>query len=130
MIIDLPVVNPICLDAFATIVDLDATLMGDDGTGTEAWSGPGIIDGVLGIFDPSVAMVGNHVISYTYQQGNCTYNSSLTIIVNPQPTADFTAVSPICVDGTSTITFSGSAGAMATYDWSFDDGMFGRATSF
>lgn len=122
VIIDLPVVNPICLDAFATIVDLDATLMGDDGTGTEAWSGPGIIDGVLGIFDPSVAMVGNHVISYTYQQGNCTYNSSLTIIVNPQPTADFTAVSPICVDGTSTITFSGSAGAMATYDWSFDDG--------
>ena len=123
VIIDLPTVNPICLDAFATIVDLDATLMGDDGTGTEAWAGPGIIDAVLGIFDPTVAMVGNHVISYTYQQGNCTYNSSLTIIVNPQPTADFTVVSPICLDGTSTITFSGSAGAMATYDWNFDDGI-------
>jgi gliding motility-associated-like protein len=122
VMIDLPVVDPICLDASATTVDLDATLMGDDGTGTETWSGPGITDGVAGIFDPTVAMVGNHVISYTYQQGNCTYNSSLTIIVNPQPTADFTVESPICVDGTSTITFTGSAGAMATYDWNFGDG--------
>ncbi|MCI5084104.1 MAG: gliding motility-associated C-terminal domain-containing protein [Saprospiraceae bacterium] len=120
--IDLPEVDSICLDATAMQVDLDATLTGDNGMGTETWAGPGIIDAANGIFDPTVAMVGNHVITYTYQEGNCTYNNSLNIVVNPQPTADFTVESPICVDGSSTISFTGSAGAGATYDWDFDDG--------
>lgn len=43
--------------------DVQDTLMADPGTGT--WSGSGITDPALGIFDPSVADTGLHVIHFT-----------------------------------------------------------------
>lgn len=55
-----------CLELFPTgpycPSDDQDTLMAIPGDGT--WSGPGIIDPVLGIFDPSVADTGTHVIHF------------------------------------------------------------------
>ncbi len=46
---------------------------------------------------------------------------SLIVTVNPVPTATFTAVSPICSDGVSTILYTGTGTINANYDWNFDN---------
>ncbi len=115
-------VDDICLDASAVPIDLNATVSGGMGGGTESWSGPGITDAALGTFDPALAGVGTHVISFNYQEGNCTGNASLSVTVRAQPTADFTAGSPICINGTTNVVYAGSATAGATYTWDFDGG--------
>ncbi len=43
------------------------------------WSGPGLIDATNGIFDPSVAGVGEH--EFTYSTESCTYQGRLRILV-------------------------------------------------
>ena len=53
------------------------------------WSGTGITNSVTGTFDPNAAGVGTHTITYTLP-GICGSASSLDIIVNPLPIADFT----------------------------------------
>lgn len=120
--IDLDPVDPICLDDSAVPVTLNATLTGAMGTGTETWSGNGITDQMAGIFDPEAAMVGDHTINYTYQEGNCTYNASMVIVVNEQPSAEFSVDDLICVDASSTILYTGAASGGATYEWDFDGG--------
>ena len=49
------------------------------------WSGPGIIDPVLGIFDPVAAGVGKHEITYTLP--GCMLNGKIDITILSKPTA-------------------------------------------
>lgn len=53
------------------------------------WSGPGIVDPNSGVFDPSVAGVGNHVITYT-PPGACSDPATIVVPVNPSPDAVIT----------------------------------------
>ncbi len=122
VMITLMPVSDICLYDFTEQVDLQATVTGGAGGGTESWSGTGVVDMVGGTFDPQVSGAGTFTINYTYTEGNCTYNSSQMITVFEQPEAGFTATSPVCVEGTSAITFTGNTGGGATYDWNFDGG--------
>lgn len=115
-------VADICLNAAATTVDLDVVISGGLGGGVSTWSGPGITDAANGIFDPAIAGAGTHSINLNYQEGNCTYNQSVDIVVNPQPSAAFATTGPVCVDAPSTITYTGGAAAGATYDWDFGGG--------
>lgn len=50
------------------------------------WSGNGIIDDSLGIFDPAIATIGNSLITYI-TSGVCTGSNSISITVNPAPVA-------------------------------------------
>jgi hypothetical protein len=72
---------PACADAAAFNLT-----QGSPAGGT--YSGPGIINGTTGLFDPSVAGVGTHTITYTYTDGTtlCTANATNTITVNALPT--------------------------------------------
>lgn len=115
-------VAPICLDASAAPITLSVVITGGSGGGTRTWSGPGITNAATGVFDPAVAGPGTHTILLAYQEGNCNYNSSATIVVNAQPVAGFTATSPVCAGEQATISFTGSAGAGATYNWNFGSG--------
>lgn len=63
-----------------------------------------------------------------YQEGNCTYNESVDIVVNPQPSAAFATTGPVCVDANSSITYTGGAAVGATYDWDFGGGTANPAT--
>lgn len=54
------------------------------------WSGPGIIDGTTGIFEPDSAMAGLNIIQFV--SGNCTSTLELTII--PISTDNITAACP------------------------------------
>ena len=63
--VDVDTVAAMCLDGNALPFDLVETVTGSDGSGIGNWSGDGITDATLGTFDPSVAGVGTHTISYT-----------------------------------------------------------------
>jgi len=114
-------VNPICLDQNATPLILSAAATGGTGGGTGTWSGNGIVDATTGEFDPNDASVtlGTNVITYSYEEGPCMYNGTVDIVVNQQPTADFTFPTPICEDETITVNYTGNADGSATYIWDF-----------
>lgn len=111
--------GPFCDDAGVQM--LIPVINGGNLTGMITWSGDGITD-PSGMFDPATANIGDNLVTLSYEQTGCFYDTTYTVVVNAKPVADFTVVSPICVTGTSTITFTGTATAAATYDWSFDGG--------
>ena len=44
------------------------------------------------------------------------------IVVSTPPTSTFTKISPVCIGGNSTITYTGNGASGDTYTWSFDGG--------
>jgi hypothetical protein len=64
--------NPICHNAQAVTLSQGAPSGG-------TYSGPGIASGV---FDPAVAGIGTHVLTYNYSDGNCSGSANQSIIVN------------------------------------------------
>lgn len=69
--------------------------------GTGTWSGPGITNTSLGIFDPATAGVGSHQIIYTIS-GSCgTGADTTTIVVTPLPDPTITPVGNQCASGAS-----------------------------
>ncbi|MCO6487369.1 MAG: gliding motility-associated C-terminal domain-containing protein [Phaeodactylibacter sp.] len=128
--LDIATVPDICLDADTAPITLSATLSGGPADGAFLWQGPGITDGPAGLFDPEEAGAGMHAINLTYTRGSCSYSASASITVLPTPVATFTAASPICLDGSSEVAFTGSAGNTAAFDWDFDGGAATPADTF
>ena len=62
------------------------------------WSGNGIIDPVVGVFDPQVAGLGNHVLTYTFGSGTCQKNVSKTIFVGDLPIVEAGPNEIHCID--------------------------------
>ena len=89
---------------------------------TGVWSGPGIIDANTGEFSPMTAGAGVHQVSVMYDDGMCTFNWPISITVNQQPAATFTATPLICASETATITYTGLADPGASYTWDFAGG--------
>lgn len=121
IIVTIDPVADICLDATTMPFDLVVTTDDATPTGTLTFSGSPAVN-ATGTFDPSAATLGLNTVNVEYAEGTCTYNGTIDIIVNETPTSDFTADSPICVTGTSMVTYAGSAGTGATYTWDFDGG--------
>lgn len=59
------------------------------------WSGIGITDPILGIFDPSTAGSGTHIITYTIS-GACGTTDTENIIVNVDADATISPAGPFC----------------------------------
>ncbi|MCX6270863.1 MAG: hypothetical protein NTU44_06525, partial [Bacteroidetes bacterium] len=60
------------------------------------FSGPGV---ELSLFSPLLAGEGDHIITYTYTDGNgCTNSDSKTVTVNGLPNVSLDPVAPLCVD--------------------------------
>jgi len=57
--------------------------------------------------------------------GDCANSPEVCVpvTIKPNPTSDFTVDDPICQTDSSTITFSGTAGPNATYNWNFNGGI-------
>jgi gliding motility-associated-like protein len=87
--------GPFCIN------DTNVSLNANPAGGT--WNGNGITDVNIGTFDPAIAGVGNHVITYTVGTGSCIVTEQITITVNPLPDIAITAVSVQCENG-NTIT--------------------------
>jgi len=115
-------VNSICRDANTSTINLFATILGGDGTGTLTWSGPGVIDGVAGIFDPNQANLGSNTITATYVQSGCPFPATMLITVSDFPNANLTATPTVCVGDAATVTFAGTTGTGYFYNWNFNGG--------
>jgi len=62
-------------------------------------------------------------VSLVVSENGCTSPpTNIPVFVKPTPTSTFTALSPICLYDTSTITFNGTASANAIYNWDFAGG--------
>lgn len=83
--------GPFCLG------DASVTLTGATAGGT--WSGTGITNAATGVFDPAVAGVGTHTITYTIA-GACGDTKTTTITVNSNSDATITPVGPYCISNT------------------------------
>lgn len=79
--------------------DAAVNLSGADAGGT--WSGTGITNPVNGTFDPAVAGVGTHTITYSFA-GTCGDTDTETITVNQQSDATIAGTSEFCT-GTSPV---------------------------
>ncbi|MBW8051545.1 MAG: gliding motility-associated C-terminal domain-containing protein [Cytophagales bacterium] len=49
------------------------------------WSGLGIIDTLAGIFSPVLTGAGNHLVTYTFSNANCSDTDTLVVTVNALP---------------------------------------------
>jgi len=78
------------------------------------YTGPGV-DSINGTFDPSVAGLGTHIITYTATNGICIAGDTGTIaVVDPAPVTLTLNISSVCVGGMSVV-LSGGAPAGGTY---------------
>lgn len=86
------------------------------------WSGAGITNSSLGIFDPQIALVGNHPIVYQYTDPvtSCVNTDTLYADVHPLPVVNFTYNSIICENTSET--FTNTSTLVNSTAWDFGDG--------
>ncbi|MDD3877916.1 MAG: PKD domain-containing protein [Bacteroidales bacterium] len=95
-------------------VDISPFVLTSGSPAGGTYSGTGITNNT---FDPAVAGVGTHTITYTYTDGNtCTNFTTGDITVNPLPTISLTTDQTICNGDTATLVVSGLPGS--TFLWS------------
>ncbi|MEI6766526.1 MAG: gliding motility-associated C-terminal domain-containing protein [Bacteroidota bacterium] len=77
------------------------------------YSGAGVTNGV---FNPTAAGAGNHVITYTYTDpNNCVGTATTTITVNALPAVTFSTIGPFCLNASPiTLTQGNPAGGAYT----------------
>ncbi|MCI4671949.1 MAG: PKD domain-containing protein [Bacteroidia bacterium] len=112
-VIDVAVVNA-GPDDSACVSQGSFRLTGQNSSAPGIWSGPGIIDVQLGTFDPAVAGVGTHILSYCVGTGQCQVCDTRLITVLPSP--QVTAISDsICLgNGPLSLFDLGRVGGVAT----------------
>lgn len=99
----IPQVNNVCIDEPAFALPTASPAGG-------AYSGPGVSNG---IFDPAIAGVGVHSITYTVTVLGCTGSASFDIEVFPVPQAATSGDVTICEGGSANLTASGGD----AYSW-------------
>ena len=81
--------------------DLPDTLMASHLGGI--WTGPGIFNPNIGVFDPAFAREGTHTVYYSIQMGNCEVRDSMIIKVYEQPFVDLGNDTVLCDDQVLTL---------------------------
>ena len=122
-----------------TVVDLTGTTAGpDENTCLESgpivlsgnsplggiWTGSGIIDNNLGIFEPLAANADTVLITYTYTDtlSGCQYSDTKMVTRNPLPNIDFIFSSDtLCIGDVLSFTNTSDANVNA-FKWFFGDG--------
>ena len=86
------------------------------------WSGPGIIDPVFGVFDPSLAGVGSHTLTYTFEDdmSGCVNAPTKVLTVYPMEDPNFNIPEMACRN--DVIFFDNLVSDSYEYSWDFGDG--------
>ena len=126
LVINLTAIGPFCDDPQTAGVNLGATVIGGTGNGTGTWSGKGVANGQFNAVD---AGVGQHILTYTYEENaDCIYSETMTVDVLAPPTVDVGAGGVLsCIDGQTEIELGGSGsstGSNISYFWQADFGAF------
>lgn len=116
-------VSPICYlgpETLSLSFTPDPALTG----GTPSWRGPGIIDGINGLWQLDQNAIGrNNQIILDYSTGLCSYSDTIQIEVKPSPVATFDLPGQLCPDEAAQVVFTGNATAAAVYNWDFGGGV-------
>jgi gliding motility-associated-like protein len=91
--------------------------------GLESFTGKGV--STAGIFDPSSAGAGTHLITYRFTSSKgCFAETSGNIVVWPRPIANFSVSNVNCEKNAIVFTNSSvaNAGNLVTWNWNFGDG--------
>ncbi len=96
---------------------LTAVVNGSPSTGV--WSGSGIIDPALGIFDSTVSGAGQHQLTHTVDVNGCPFSAPYIVNVYDSLIADFTADPLICISDVANVTYTGNAAGTANFAWDF-----------
>ncbi len=110
----------VCLGDPDTQVQIDSEIIGGQDEADLTWSGPGVNQ--TGIFDATVAGVGEHEIILEYNVLNCFEYDTILMTVLPTPIASFNTQDVICVSDTFFIEFDGTYDQAATFNWDLDGG--------
>ena len=114
-------VPDICIDPPTPNIDLTATAIGGDGTGTFIWSGDGVT--ISGNFDPEQVPLGTHTITVDYYEGNCIYpGTTIDIDIYETPLVAIDVPFNICSGDPVPVVFAGIAPPGSTYTWEFENG--------
>ncbi len=112
----------ICVDAVPRQIT-QASELGGLPRQSEIYTGAGV--SASGLFNPSVAGVGIHTITYTFVATNgCTHTSTNTIEVWPRPTAKLNVALPNCEKNAIMFNSTGSvpnATTLTQWSWNFGD---------
>lgn len=83
----------------APMCEQQAAISLSSSTSGGTWTGPGIMNGASGLFDPVQAGPGTHAVVYSVISGGCTGSDTAFVQVNPLPNAGLIAVGPLCSTG-------------------------------
>jgi gliding motility-associated-like protein len=108
--------GPFCLND--TAVQLSAATSGG------VWSGNGIVDSLAGIFDPTVAGVGEHTITYAVSLGTCGSSSEITLEVIQSGDAGIQPAGPFCYDDFTVQIETNQQGGIWTGEYVNENGIF------
>ncbi len=89
-----PAQSEICLIPNTPTIQITANVTGNTPDGRGSWSGTGV--NANGVFDPNVAGVGTHEITYSYLDSTCPYESKVSITVNELPRIVWEVDNPRC----------------------------------
>ncbi|HRO09106.1 MAG TPA: gliding motility-associated C-terminal domain-containing protein [Saprospiraceae bacterium] len=84
----------ICLTNDVKTIQLTANVTGNTPDGKGTWSGTGV--NANGVFDPKVAGIGTHEITYSYLDSTCPFESKISIKVNELPRIVWEVDNPNC----------------------------------
>ena len=114
-------ISPVCTGQNSTL-----TYTGTGtGAGTYTWgfAGGTVVSGAgQGPYTVNWPNAGNENVTLSVTENGCSSNSNQTVVVNAIPTSTFIVTSPVCIGLNSTITYTGTATAGATYTWAFAGG--------
>ncbi len=87
------------------------------------WRGPGVIDSINGLFDPSLLQGGEiYSLEYTVEndQVGCAATDRVTVNVFPVPSAAFDIIGTTCLN--EPIVLENNSLSVCSYQWDFGDG--------
>ncbi|MFK7908469.1 MAG: gliding motility-associated C-terminal domain-containing protein, partial [Chitinophagales bacterium] len=86
----------------------------------------GVFEGVGmngNVFDPAIAGVGEHVLTYTFtDEMGCEFAANQTLVVVEPPMADMEMPEVVCLGETTTVSFNGTLPDGASLQWDFGNG--------
>ncbi|MFM7814847.1 MAG: gliding motility-associated C-terminal domain-containing protein, partial [Flavobacteriales bacterium] len=112
----LNLVEPLCADAEP--IQLQASTLG----GT--WDGVGIVDSLIGLFDPGVALAGTHNVGYVLP-GACLESTSVQIdVIDPNALVISAQPAQVCQDAANVVLQTNQPGGTWTGDGVSTNGTF------
>lgn len=113
-----PAQTSICLVPNVGKIKVNLTVTGNTPDGKGTWSGTGVDQN--GNFDPAVAGLGEHTLTYSYEDSNCSFTKTTKITVNELPKIVWEAVQPKCYNDVSGSFIFTISGGQAPYKTTMD----------